>query len=33
MHALINDPLARRDIHTISIVGLAHGVSHFFHLM
>lgn len=33
MHALISDPFARRDIHTISVVGLAHGVSHFFHLM
>jgi len=33
MRALINDPLARRDVHTISVVGLAHGVSHFFHLM
>lgn len=27
------DPVARRDYATISLVGLAHGNSHFFHLM
>ncbi|MGB7988740.1 MAG: MFS transporter [Candidatus Methylophosphatis roskildensis] len=30
---LFKDPPARTDLHAISMVGLAHGVSHFFHLM
>jgi len=33
MTAAVADPLARGDYSTISLVGLAHGTSHFFHLM
>jgi len=33
MTAVAADPVARSDYSTISLVGLAHGTSHFFHLM
>ncbi|TRZ65615.1 MAG: MFS transporter [Rhodocyclaceae bacterium] len=33
MTAIAADPTARTDYSTISLVGLAHGTSHFFHLM
>ena len=33
MTATVADPDARSDLSTISLVGLAHGTSHFFHLM
>lgn len=33
MTAVVIDPAARSDYSTISLVGLAHGTSHFFHLM
>lgn len=33
MAAILNDATLRSDTHTISLIGLAHGTSHFFHLM
>jgi len=33
MTAAVADPFTRSDYSTISLVGLAHGTSHFFHLM
>ncbi len=33
MHAVPSEPAASRDAEVISLIGLAHGTSHFFHLM
>jgi MFS transporter, FSR family, fosmidomycin resistance protein len=33
MQLISRDPVLQRDLCTISLVGLAHGTSHFFHLM
>lgn len=33
MHAITADPALRRDTEVIGLIGLAHGTSHFFHLM
>lgn len=33
MATLLKDATLRSDTHTISLIGLAHGTSHFFHLM
>ena len=32
MPPLVKDPAARRDVHVIGLVSLAHGTSHFYHL-
>ena len=33
MPPLLKDPAARRDVRVIGLVSLAHGTSHFFHLL
>ena len=33
MTAWLKDPVARRDVRVIGVVGFAHGTSHFFHLL
>jgi MFS transporter, FSR family, fosmidomycin resistance protein len=33
MTSWLKDPVARRDVRVISVVGFAHGTSHFFHLL